>query len=68
MISVGENTGQLALISEKIALHYERELEHSLHTFTTVLEPLVTVLVGLLVGLLALALLGPIFSLSSLVV
>jgi len=67
MISVGENTGQLALISEKLATHYEEEVEHSLDTFTTLLEPAVTVLVGLAVAVLALALLGPIFSLSSLV-
>lgn len=67
MISVGENTGQLALISDKLAVHYEREVEHALDNFTTLLEPLVTVIVGLAVAVLALALLGPIFSLSSLV-
>ncbi len=67
MISVGENTGQLGLISEKLAVHYEREVEHSLENFTTILEPIVIVIVGLAVGVLALALLGPIFSLSTLV-
>lgn len=67
MVSVGENTGQLGLISEKLALHYEREVEHSLENFTTILEPVVIVIVGVAVGILALALLGPIFSLSTLV-
>jgi type II secretory pathway component PulF len=67
MISVGENTGQLGLISEKLAVHYEREVEHSLENFTTILEPIVIVIVGIAVGVLALALLGPIFSLSTLV-
>lgn len=67
MISVGENSGQLAAISEKLASHYEEEVEHSLDTFTTLLEPVVIVIVGVAVGVLALALLGPIFSLSSLV-
>ncbi len=67
MVSVGENTGQLAMISEKLAVHYEREVEHALDNFTTLLEPMVTVLVGLAVAVLAVALLGPIFSLSSLV-
>jgi type IV pilus assembly protein PilC len=67
MVAVGENTGQLGLIAEKLAVHYEREVEHSLTNFTTLLEPLVIVIVGIAVGILALALLGPIFSLSTIV-
>lgn len=67
MIAVGENTGQLGLISEKLAKHYEREVQHSLDNFTTILEPIVIVIVGLAVGVLAVALLAPIFSLSTLV-
>ncbi len=67
MISVGESSGQIAAISEKLAAHYEDEVESALETFTTLLEPIVIVIVGVAVGVLALALLGPIFSLSSLV-
>jgi type IV pilus assembly protein PilC len=67
MVSVGEGSGQLGKIAEKLARHYEQEVEHSLNNFTTILEPLVIVLVGLSVGVMALALLGPIFSLSTLV-
>lgn len=67
MISVGEGSGQLGKISEKLATHYEQEVENSLATFTTILEPIVIVIVGVAVGVLALALLGPIFSLSTLV-
>jgi len=67
MVSVGENTGQLGLIAEKLAVHYEREVTNSLDNFTTILEPLVIIIVGIAVGILALALLGPIFSLSTLV-
>lgn len=67
MVSVGENTGQLGLIADKLAVHYEREVTNSLENFTTILEPIVIVIVGVAVGVLALALLGPIFSLSTLV-
>lgn len=67
MIAVGENTGQLGLISDKLAKHYEREVQHSLDNFTTILEPVVIVIVGVAVGILAIALLAPIFSLSTLV-
>lgn len=65
MVSVGENTGSLGVICDKLANHYEREVEQSLDNFTTLLEPVVIVLVGLAVAVLALALLGPIFALSS---
>lgn len=67
MISVGETTGSLSNIANKLAKHYEREVEQSLENFTTILEPIVIVFVGLMVAVMALALLGPIFSLSSLV-
>ncbi len=67
MISVGENSGQLGSISKKLAQQYEREVAHALTTFTSLLEPVVIVFVGLAVGVLAMALLGPIFSLSNLV-
>ena len=67
MVSVGESSGQLGKIAEKLAVHYEQEVEHSLENFTTLLEPIVIVIVGVAVGVLALALLGPIFSLSTLV-
>ncbi len=67
MVSVGENTGALGSIAEKLAKHYEREVEQALENFTTILEPIVIVFVGLAVAVLALALLGPIFALSSVV-
>lgn len=66
MIAVGETSGQLTLIAQKLARHYEEEIEYSLARMTTLLEPLVMLFTGLLVGLFALAILGPIFSLSSL--
>lgn len=67
MVGVGENSGSLGPVSEKLAKQYEQEVEHALENFTTVLEPVVIGIVGVAVGVLALALLGPIFSLSSLV-
>lgn len=67
MISVGERTGQLGIISDKLAEHYEEEVEHSLENLTTIMEPVIIVFVGIAVAIFALALLGPIFSLSSLV-
>lgn len=67
MLSIGESSATLDQSAEKLADHYEREIEHSIKNLTTILEPLVIVLVGAAVGVLALAILGPVFSLSELV-
>lgn len=67
MVSVGESTGQLGKIADKLAAHYENEVQNTLTDMTALLEPLVIIFVGVAVGIFALALLGPIFSLSTLV-
>lgn len=67
MLSIGESSATLDQAAEKLADHYEREIEHSIKNLTTVLEPLVIVLVGAAVAVLALAILGPVFSLSELI-
>ncbi|MFA5843029.1 MAG: type II secretion system F family protein [Candidatus Gracilibacteria bacterium] len=67
MLSIGENSATLDQAASKLADHYEREIEHSIKNMTTILEPLVIVLVGGAVAVLALAILGPVFSLSELV-
>lgn len=67
MIGVAEKTASVGLISEKIALHYDREIDNALKRLTSLFEPLMIILVGITVALLALAILTPIFQLSSLV-
>jgi len=64
MISIGEKSAAIGLVSRKISNQYDREIDTSLKGLTSVLEPVVIVIVGLTVGLLALSILGPIFSLS----
>lgn len=67
MIGVAEKSASVGLISEKIALHYDREIDNSLKRLTSLFEPLMIILVGVTVAVLALAILTPIFQLSSLV-
>lgn len=64
MISIGEKTASLALISEKVGDHYDREISHSLRRLTSLFEPLMIVLVGISVAFLALAVLSPIFKIT----
>jgi len=67
MLHIGENTASVGTISEKIANHYDREIDHSLRRLTSVFEPVMILIVGIVVALLALAILMPIFDLTSVV-
>lgn len=67
MLGVAEQTASIGVISEKIASHYDREIDNSLKRLTSLFEPIMIVFVGATVAILALAILTPIFQLSSLV-
>ncbi|OIP80077.1 hypothetical protein COT83_01395 [Candidatus Peregrinibacteria bacterium CG10_big_fil_rev_8_21_14_0_10_44_7] len=67
MLQVGEQTASVAKTAEKVADHYEMEVDHAVKNMTTILEPVVIVIVGLAVAVIAMAILGPIFALSDLV-
>lgn len=67
MLAVGEQSASLGLISTKISKQYDLEIDNSLKRLTSLFEPIMIVLVGFTVALLALAILTPIFRLSQLV-
>jgi type IV pilus assembly protein PilC len=67
MLSVAEQSASMGSISQKIAEHYDMEIDNALKRLTALFEPLMIVMVGLVVALLALAILTPIFKLTSLV-
>lgn len=64
MIAVGEETGDMAAALIHITRRYDSELDRLIKTFTTVLEPLLIVLVAAVVGGIAICLLLPILSLT----
>jgi type IV pilus assembly protein PilC len=64
MISVGEQTGALDQMLNKIADFYEEEADVAVAALTSLLEPLLMVVVGGLVGLVMVAMYLPIFSLA----
>jgi type IV pilus assembly protein PilC len=66
MIGVGEQTANLDGISLKIAELYEEDIEETIKTMTSLLEPLIIVVVGLAVGGLVMAIMMPILTLSDL--
>ncbi len=64
MIVAGERTGRLDAVLEKVGGFYDREVETSIKTATTIIEPAMIVVMGVVVGGIAVSLLLPIFSLS----
>ncbi|MFA5801809.1 MAG: type II secretion system F family protein [Thermoleophilia bacterium] len=67
MISVGEETGAVDVMLTKIADFYEDEVNASVKSLTSILEPIMMMGVGGLVGVIVIALYLPIFNLMSVV-
>jgi type IV pilus assembly protein PilC len=64
MITSGEETGKLDYVLERVSSYYDQEVEASLKTTTSLIEPIMIAVMGVVVGTIGLALLLPIFSLS----
>ena len=64
MILVGEETGQIAGMLGELAIYYENEVERKTKDLSTIVEPLLMVVIGAGVGFFALALIAPIYSIS----
>lgn len=64
MILVGEETGQIAGMLGELAIFYENEVERKTKDLSTIIEPLLMVVIGGTVGFFALALIAPIYSIS----
>jgi len=67
MISVGEQTGALDAMLSKIADFYDDEVDTAVSTLTSLLEPIMIVFLGVVVGGLVVAMYLPIFKLVTLV-
>lgn len=67
MCAIGEESGALDTMLEKTAAHYEHEVEQTVSRLTTLLEPIIMVILGLLIGGLVLALYLPIFQMGQVI-
>jgi type IV pilus assembly protein PilC len=67
MISVGETTGALDTMLQKIADFYEDEVDNAVGALTSLLEPLMIVFLGICVGGIVVAMYMPIFKMVTLV-
>jgi type IV pilus assembly protein PilC len=67
MIAVGEESGALDEMSSKVATFYEAEVDNAVDSMSSLLEPLIMAILGVLVGGLVIAMYLPIFKLGSVV-
>ncbi len=67
MIAVGEEAGSLDAMSGKVAEFYEAEVDNAVDSMSSLLEPLIMAILGVLVGGMVIAMYLPIFKLGSVV-
>lgn len=67
MIGVGEETGKLDEILKKMAEYYNAEVDLMTNNIATLIEPLMLVIMGVVVGFIAIAVYMPLFSLAQVV-
>jgi len=67
MIAVGEESGSLDAMSGKVATFYEAEVDNAVDSMSSLLEPMIMAILGVLVGSLVIAMYLPIFKLGSVV-
>jgi type IV pilus assembly protein PilC len=67
MISAGEESGKLGEVLDEVSEFYSHELKSVIKTCTSMIEPLMIVVMGGLVGFIAMSIILPIFKLSQLV-
>lgn len=64
MLAVGEETGQTDVVLVKVADFYDEEVDATIDSLSSILEPVVIVIMGGAVGLIAVNVMGPIASMS----
>ena len=67
MISVGEQSGELEAMLGKIADTYEKDVESQIMAMTSMLEPVMILVMGLVVGFIVISILLPIFEMNQMI-
>jgi type IV pilus assembly protein PilC len=67
MLRSGEDSGTMSEVLKDVSEYYGRVLKNVIKTVTSMIEPIMIVLMGCLVGFIAMSIMLPIFKMSSLV-
>ena len=62
MVEVGGETGKLADMLLQVALFYEEEIENKTKNLSTIIEPVLMILIGAGVGFFAISMISPLYS------
>lgn len=65
MLRVGEETGKMDEVLERLSIYFEGESENLIRNLTTAMEPVILVVLGIGVGILVLSIILPIYNLTS---
>jgi len=64
MLAMGERTGNLDIILENLREFYEEEVDNFMKNLSTIIEPVMLIFIGVIVGTVALGILGPIYKIT----
>jgi type IV pilus assembly protein PilC len=67
MLRAGEKSGRLGEVCDKVSIFYQKQLETSIRNVMTLIEPLMITILGTIIGTIAIALLLPVFRVSSVI-
>jgi len=67
MLRAGEKSGKLGEVCDKVSVFYEKKLEASIKSVMALIEPLMITVLGGIIGTIAIALLLPVFRISSVI-
>jgi type IV pilus assembly protein PilC len=67
MVAIGEESGALDTMLSKVADFYEEEVDNAVDAMSSLLEPLIMVILGVLIGGLVIAMYMPIFKMGSVI-
>lgn len=64
---VGEETGELSGVLKEVALFYESEVDQTMKNLTSIMEPVLMIVIGIAVGALAISIISPIYGLVNVI-
>jgi type IV pilus assembly protein PilC len=67
MLRAGEKSGRLGEVCDKVSIFYQKKLETSIRNVMAMIEPLMITILGVVIGTIAIALLLPVFRVSSVI-
>jgi type IV pilus assembly protein PilC len=67
MIAAGEESGKLGEVLDEISVYYSKQLKDGIKAVTSMIEPIMIIMMGGVVGFIAMAIILPIFKMSQVV-